>query len=70
MKTTNVWASRDVDSNVIKIWVNEPEFVLPNKVWVGKTKDYLGLSCVEKYPGPYLEGGEHQHVAIMIMEIV
>lgn len=66
MKSTTVWASRDVDKPKIKVWAQEPTFVHDNGVWTGK--DYLGLSCVERWPGPYLEGGEKMFVSMMIVE--
>lgn len=68
MKTTAVWVSRDDGKDYVKIWFKEPTWVEPNNVWTGK--NYLGISCVEKYPGPTIMCGEKMLVSIMIMEIV
>ena len=67
MKSAVVWASRDGNKDRIKIWGKEP--VLKGEEglsYVGK--DYLGISCLDKWPGPSLSAGQKMLVAIMIVE--
>lgn len=58
---TPVWASRDKrNSDNIKIWDTEPNYLEQNECFVGRC--YLGISCVKKWPGPKMEPGEKRQV--------
>lgn len=66
-KTTKVWASRDVKKKTIKIWDREPTYVETNECFTGK--DYLGCSCLNKWPGPELKEGEKRELQVSFTDI-
>ena len=68
MNGTMVWASRDSSRpKFIKVWAQEPEYVQPNGVFVGK--DYLGISCIEKWPGSTINPGSKKKIIMMIADV-
>jgi hypothetical protein len=58
MSVTLVWAtvhkSKNSSKDHVRIWGDEPKWVESNNVWVGK--DYLGICCMAKWPGPDFPG--------------
>lgn len=58
-KETTVWVSRDVGKDFLKVWGTEPYFQETNQVFlVRPNREYLGYSCLEKWPGPEIKEGE------------
>jgi hypothetical protein len=67
MRGTALWASRDVTKDYIKVWDGEPVLKgLGKDTYVGK--NYLGMSCLDKWPGPPIDKGQKMPVVLMVIE--
>ena len=64
MKSTQVWVTRDANKDYIKIWAKEPVWVATNRVWTGK--DYLGICCLEEWPGPDFTGSGYDEYKMKV----